>query len=407
MRHFPATALALILLGCATPPIPDTASCESMPALTDLIAARDAVRTHYVYTPAGGVTVDELYDELAERAAAAETRPQHLQVLERFVFGLADHHAHLSANSRSSPRLIPSGTSVWVEYRDGRFIATQVRPGSTAREAGLREGMEILSVNGAPMLELSLPPHSSANSTTARSFAARVALAGTYAEDAVITARGASGAWTARLAPAPAPANDDDRLATLSYPASDVALIRINNSLGNTELPQAFDTLMQRARSARAVILDLRDTPAGGDSVVGRPIMSWFFEGVRGYQRHRKHGREWLETVTGRPDAFRGRLVVLVDHWTGSMGEGVAIGLRSGAGAILIGTPMAGLRGAMESFPLPCLGVDIRLPAEQLFTVEGEPRERAMPDLLIDEDTLSAADTGDPILAAALQLAER
>ena len=403
MRAYVAAALAALLMGCATPPpVENAATCESSPALADLASARDAARAHYAYAPAGGVSVDAIYASLTESAAAAETRPQHLQALEHFVFGLADHHAHLSANSRNSPRLVPSGASVWVEHRGGRFIAAQVRPGSAAREAGLREGMEILTVNGAPMSALRLPPHSRRHADAARSFTARVALAGSYSEDAVITAGAATGAITARLTPAPGNA---DALATLSYPAPDVALIRINNSLGNTDLPATFDALMARARTARVVILDLRDTPGGGDSVVGRPIMSWFVEGERGYQRHRKQGRDWTETVTGRPDAFRGRLLVLVDHWTGSMGEGVAIGLRSAAGATLIGTRMAGLRGAMDSFRLPCLNIDLRLPVEQLFTVSGEPRENASPDVLIDEAALAAEP--DAILAAALRLADR
>jgi C-terminal processing protease CtpA/Prc len=109
--------------------------------------------------------------------------------------------------------------------------------------------------------------------------------------------------------------------------------------------------------------------------------------------------------VTGRRDAYQGRLIVLVDHWTGSMGEGAAIGLRSAAGAKLVGTQMAGLRGAIESFPLPCLGVSVRLPVERLYSVDGTPRELAQPDVIVTEAELAAAGLEDAILGRALQLA--
>ena len=95
----------------------------------------------------------------------------------------------------------------------------------------------------------------------------------------------------------------------------------------------------------------------------------------------------------------------IVDHWTGSMGEGAAIGLRAAAGATLVGTPMAGLRGAIESFPLPCLGASVRLPVERLYSVDGTPRELAQPDVIVTEAELAAAGLEDAILGRALQIA--
>jgi carboxyl-terminal processing protease len=88
------------------------------------------------------------------------------------------------------------------------------------------------------------------------------------------------------------------------------------------------------------------------------------------------------------------------------MGEGLAIGLRSAAGATLVGTSMAGLRGAIEPFPLPCLaGVSIRIPVEQLFTMEGQPRESVTPDVIVSGSDLAAAGESDAILAIAMRQA--
>lgn len=86
------------------------------------------------------------------------------------------------------------------------------------------------------------------------------------------------------------------------------------------------------------------------------------------------------------------------------MGEGTAIGLRAAAGATIVGTPMAGLRGAIESFDVPCFGISLRIPVERLYEVNGTPRELAKPDVLVTEEDLAAAQ-GDAILNRALMLA--
>jgi len=397
-----AVCLAALLCACATArPAAQPAQCSvENAALTDLTAARDAVRLHMAYPLGGGGSVEDAFATLRADAERARTPGEHLHVIETFVYDLADHHIELSTNNQQSPRLVPTGASVWVEYRGGQYVVTQVRPGSAVRAAGLREGMIVDSIDGRAPSALPLPPVNDAGEAFALGFAARVALAGTHAHDAVIVAHDARGRIETLVA-----LNDaqSDGLASLSFPAPDVALIRINNSLGDSDLPAAFDALMARARSARVILLDLRDTPSGGDTDVAEPIMSWFVHGARGYQLDHRGDRTWIANVRGRADAFGGRLIVLADHWTGSMGEGMTIGLRSAAGATYVGTPMAGLRGAIEEFPVPCLGVRIRLPVEQLFTVEGQPRELATPDVLVSEESLATSD--DAVLQAALRLA--
>lgn len=362
---------------------------------------RDAAKRSMAYPLGGGVTADSVYADLETQARAAATKAEHLRVLEAFVYALGDHHAHLSTNGPLSPRLVPSNASVWVESRNGDLVVAEVRSGSPARGAGLREGMVIERIDGQPVSEALKPPPATPEYAEAmRGFAARVALAGTHSHDAVIVARGA-GAVEARLSQ---PVEKDEGLASLNFPRPDVALIRLHNSIGNTDLTPVFSGIMKQAGKAKTIILDLRDTPSGGDSVVAKPLMAWFADGQRGYQKHERGGKSWIERVNGRRDHFQGKLIVLVDHWTGSMGEGAAIGLRSAAGATLVGTPMAGLRGAIESFPVPCLGVSVRLPVERLYSVEGTPRELAAPDVVVTEAELAAAETRDAILERALSL---
>ncbi len=380
---------------------PTLQSLDAEQALFDLGVARDAVKNEMAYSIADEI-VDALHDSLVAQAAAARTRAEHLRVLEAFVYGLGDHHSHLGTNDNLSPRLVPSSASTWVEMRGADLVVTQVRPGSAARTAGLREGMIVDSIDGAAPSELKLPLSGSADAM--RGFAARVALAGTGSHDAVIVAHGANGV-NVSVKMVLDSSNRPDEPVSLSWPKPNVALIRINNQLGESTLPRAFDVVMKEAVKAKTIILDLRDTPSGGDSVIAKPVMSWFVDGTKDYQIHQRGAKRWTEKIKGRPDHFSGKLIVLADHWTGSMGEGMTIGLRAAASASYVGTPMAGLRGAIESTNLPGLKAQLRFPVEQLFEVSGGPRELAEPDVLVTEAQLAAAQNeDDAILKRALEL---
>jgi carboxyl-terminal processing protease len=263
--------------------------------------------------------------------------------------------------------------------------------------------MAIEKIDGVPVAQALKPPPSVPERADAMmGFAGRVLLAGTREHAPVVTVRSTDG--TEVDIPVPPRMASTGNNASINFPLKDVAVIRLNNSIGNTELTPIFDDLMKQAKAMRTVILDLRNTPSGGDSVVAKPLMAWFVEGTKGYQKHERGSESWIEQVEGRKDRFKGKLIVLVDHWTGSMGEGTAIGLRAAAGATIVGTPMAGLRGAIESFDVPCFGISLRIPVERLYEVNGTPRELAKPDVLVTEEDLAAAQ-GDAILNRALMLA--
>jgi hypothetical protein len=101
-------------------------------------------------------------------------------------------------------------------------------------------------------------------------------------------------------------------------------------------------------------VIDLRDTPSGGNSAVARGIMGRLVDKLLPYQRHElvsefrstEIRRVWDEYVAPRGSPFLKPIVVLVGRWTGSMGEGLAIGLNATRGAMVLGRPMAHLLGA-------------------------------------------------------------
>jgi C-terminal processing protease CtpA/Prc len=139
--------------------------------------------------------------------------------------------------------------------------------------------------------------------------------------------------------------------------------------------------------------------------------MSRFIEREGAYQKHsipaeeRSSGvrRSWLELVSPRGDwHYLAPVAVLVDHWTGSMGEGIAIGLDGLGRAIIVGTEMAGLLGATQHVALPNTRIGVNFPSEKLFHVNGTPREQVEPTVRVDLTT-SASDARDAILDTGLE----
>ena len=80
-------------------------------------------------------------------------------------------------------------------------------------------------------------------------------------------------------------------------------------------------------------------------------------------------------------------MVILVNHWTGSVGEGIAIGFDALKRATVIGTKMAGLNGANYSFTMPNSKIGFSFPAEKLFHVNGTARECFIPQIHVDMNT--------------------
>ncbi|HEU4333820.1 MAG TPA: S41 family peptidase [Candidatus Eisenbacteria bacterium] len=353
------------------------------------------------------------------RAEAAGSDSAFLRVLEGALSELYDSHAHLGANTKASPRLVPTGTDLWAEWRDGKAVLTAVRPHSAGERAGLRAGMRVVTVAGAPVEETVaalLPRSLRAPDPAARDWALRVALAGTHDAPVRVTTAAGSGAANDAAAFDFLPGVADPTVpVALEMLAGGVALVKIHNSLGDTGTIAAFDSVLNAARSAKGLLLDLRDTPSGGTSTVARGILGRLVREERPYQRHelpseeREFGvkRSWVEYVSPRgPFTFDAPVVALVGPWTGSMGEGMAIGLDGMKRATILGTPMAGLLGALYQESLPNTGFVARVPAERLYHVDGRPRERFVPRSPRGESGESGDGSaiGDPLVHEALRV---
>lgn len=377
MRHF-GLPLVLLLIGAAPVPSASDYAADARD-LAPLIAA------NYAY-------LDDLQGNAVPQSAAltAARDAVHdadslLHYAEDMIAALADHHALTGKSFKDDWAIVPTYADLWIVAHDGQFVIDAVKPGSPAAAAGIRAGQMLIAVDGMPTgqavaaywARLGLQP-----SGERAAFAARVLAAGRRDRPRHLTIDGRP----VTLASLYDTSGADRPPVTVSQARGETT-IRFNNALGDSATIAAFDAAMAAVPPGARVVLDLTDTPSGGTTSVARAIMGWFVTHPTPYQMHvlpaeeRETGipRRWIELVDPRAGKYHpGPVTIRVGRWTGSVGEGLAIGFAA-LGKPVCGTRMAGLKGAVYDFDLPRTGVRVKFPAERLYSVAGQPRQDFVP----------------------------
>lgn len=339
----------------------------------------------------------------AQAAAAAVTTPrQGVSMLEHLVEALWDHHASLGVNTGISPWLVPSGSDIWVEQQGTDVVVTGIRRNGAADRAGIRPGDLILSING-------LPPEDAARSRirtggddilpARMAWALNAAAAGHRGQTRKIVLARSRERITVELGD---PSPPDIATSVTARMIGEIGYIRFNDSLGNSDTVEAFDAAVEGMRTAKGWIVDLRDTPSGGSTDVAEPVMGRFLTSPAGYQvtLPPRAAASTRQVEPRGPWTLSGPVVVLAGRWTGSMGEGMAIGFDGMKRGTVVGGPMAGLAGGVEAFSLPATDTTLRLPAYGLAHLDGTPREQWVPK---DRAQPDEGGPDDPALARALE----
>jgi C-terminal processing protease CtpA/Prc len=317
-------------------------------------------------------------------------------VLASALSELHDFHAEVRSRLVNRWLPVPTFADVWAEFEPSGSVITAVRRGSDAEHAGIHVGDLITNVGSYPLekaVEARLTPAVPQEDRQAREWALLSVLTGKSDEPRVLGLVTPSGrSYTVTL---PVERHFDRAPGELAMErlSGNIAVIRFNNSLGEQKTVAAFDKALLEAKDTKGLILDLRDVPSGGDSSVALGIMGRFVSKIFPYQRHRipNYGqsdveRNWVEFVAPRgPFTYTAPVVVLVNHWTGSMGEGMAVGFDAMQRAVVVGTRMAHLAGAVSDDKLPKTGVDIAYATEQIYHVDGVPRQNWLPPVLVKE----------------------
>lgn len=334
-----------------------------------------------------------LTEKLRAEAATVDTPDELVRYAERAVTLLADHHAITGASLKDSWAVFPSYGDLWIELRGRDYIIAAVREHSPAERAGVRPGDHLLAIDGMPTAQAVTAFWADLGATGGGEwdgYAARVLAAGRRDRPRRLSVGHALSRPRELSLPNLYSILPADRPPLSTMEKGSGIVIRFHDSLGNDDTIAAFDRAMADLKPGWRVILDLTDTPGGGNTSVARAILGWFVTRPTFYQMHRLPAeeretgiaRQWVEQVLPRAGKYYGGpITVRVGRWTGSMGEGLAIGFGA-IGAQVEGTRMAGLLGAIYDHKLPRTGTMIKLPTERLYATDGTPREKFVPQAI-------------------------
>lgn len=335
-------------------------------------------------------------ETLRIEAAAVETDAQMTRFGERALLLLADHHAMTSSSLKDSWGV--SGRSdLWIELVEGEYLVTSVRALSPAEKAGVRAGDVVTAIGGLPIhqavatfwADLGVTEETDAERNA---FAARVLATGRRDRARDLSFRNRN-EGERRLSLPNLYSIEQPRTPLVSASnRGQETWITFHDSLYDNATLTAFDEVMAETPRDRPLVLDLTNTASGGNTTVARAILGWFTMAEQPYQVHslpaefRRFGveRKWRELVMPREGKYHeGPVEVRVGRWTGSMGEGIALGMDA-LGYRVCGTKMAGLLGAVYTLDVPTTTLRINLPVERLEAVDGTPREDFLPEPCAD-----------------------
>lgn len=363
------------------------------------------------------LTWESRYAKAIKTAASKEAFSA---VIALAISELHDFHAEVRSQMPNRWLPVPTFADIWAEFRGGQAVVIAIRPGSDAERAGIAAGDRITKIGAATIdqaVSARLGAFGTGKEATSRNWALLSVLAGrsdeartisfvnkSFVNKSFINKSGNEQTVTLQVK------RRFDRSAgalTATTLSGNIGVIRFNNSIGEEATVTAFDRALEQLKSTSGLILDLRDVPSGGDSSVALGIMGRFVKTMLPYQRHRIPGygqadveRNWLELVAPRgPFTYTAPMAVLVDHWTGSMGEGMAVGFDAMKRAVVVGTAMAHLAGAVGDLHLSRTGVDVAFATEQLFHINGTPRQDWLPPVLVDA---GGSRNEDPVLVRGL-----
>jgi carboxyl-terminal processing protease len=367
------------------------------------------VNNCYGYFDSKPVDWQKAYHTYRPQAEAARSREELIPVLERMLEELYDPHTHLRANTPASTRLIPTGLDLWAEWKDGKAVVAQVRPGFGAEQAGVRGGMVIEGINGVPVAQAIKGRLGAAlkhPDPAAEQWVLLALLAGRH--DTPRTLRIVGRPDVVELdAPGRHRPGDETYtpLVDRRVLERNIGYVRVRD-LGSREVIRLFDDAMSEVKATRGLMLDLRETPRGGNTIVGEHIIGTLIDAETPYQKIiPPNGQAWLKRASpvAEERRYTRPVVVLVNRWTGSMGEGIAIGLDAARRATVVGTRMAGLNGEVYDLTLPRSGIGFQFTANKIAHPNGTLREAFVPPVLVDLSAPAVANEPDPVLSAGLR----
>jgi len=360
------------------------------------------IKNNYIYLNDKKVDIDCVYSNYQKKIQFIDSEAQRLLFFEYLLDEFYDSHIMLMRAIRQSYRL---DSPIFTVTKEAKTKIKNVWQTQIENINLNIIGAEILKINGIDIsIKIDNFPTicNDKNDFETRNWIANKVISGKYNEPRILTLKLTNGKIVdfdldnVKL-------KKDNSLLTVST-VNNIGIIRLNNSLGENTLIEKFDIAIDSLQKTKGLIIDLRNTTGGGNSYVARGIMSRFIDKNLPYQLHQVSDeswdnqpiikRSWAEYVSPRNKQYKNPIVILVGKWTGSMGEGLAIGFDGLGRAEIVGTEMKRLAGgSTNDFHLKNEKLNYKLITEKIFHINGTPREKYIPENYVSQSTIEKDET--------------
>ncbi|MFK7814360.1 MAG: S41 family peptidase [Maribacter sp.] len=355
---------------------------------------------NYVYLQEKNVDLNCVKEYYKKQIPNIKTEQETILFFEYLLNEFYDNHLTLRTNTNSSFRLF---APIYTSIKNGKLIVTNIWQTQIKNSNQSIIGAEIIKFNGIEFEQVikDFPTHCNDKSfPETKEWIANKILAGRYNEPRILSLKLSNKKEIEYDLDSIKLKNNDSLLDSKTI--NEIGVIRINNSLGNDNLVSEFDKKLNELSNTKGLIIDLRNTVFGGDSYEARGIMSRFISEPEPYQKHSyletsennpDIERSWVEYVTPRLEQYKNPVVILVGRWTGSMGEGLAIGFEGIKRAEIVGSEMRRLAGEVYDFSLKNQRYGYKLSTAKLYHINGTIREDYIPPNYVKQKTTEKDET--------------
>lgn len=366
----------------------------------ELAAIREALDRMYAHRQDKearyGIDEDALFGKTEDRLVAATTWEQY----DAAIYGAlaAFHDSHLTYHPPETAAPARGYTSfrlglTTVLAHDRLLVATSELP-------GVAPGDEVIEIDGRPVADVlraavearAVSRPEAATAAFAKTWTSVLYPKGDAPRARRIRTRDRAGTEH-DIAIAPHESKGKHEVVAIEQ-RGDVAVVAIRSLEGGKARAKAIDETLEKARAAKAIVIDLRGD-RGGIDVVGYRIVADLAQGKASLGTARILAAEetiarrpsWKKlavgpdgwaaldlTVDALPARYAGKLAVVVDAGCVSTCEVVAAALRADAGAVLVGETTGGSTGAPVEVTLASHAT-IAIPTWNLTSAEGKPIE--------------------------------
>lgn len=365
---------------------------------------------YYIYFGDKNIDINCIKEKYGEKIDNIKTNDETVLFFEYLLDEFYDSHLMLNTSIKSSFRLY---SPIYVELKKDKIFIKNIWKTQIENFEIPIIGAEVLKINDIDFQEAinNFPTQcSNKNNAKVREWITNKIISGRYNESRVLTLKLVDNS-VINLDIDKIQVKKETQLLS-SYQKENIGVIRLHNSLGDNSLIEKFDEELNNLFDTKGLIIDLRNTVGGGNTYVAKGIMGRFIDSDLAYQKHftkEKYGsnptvvRSYIEYVSPRGKHYKKPIIVLVGRWTGSMGEGFAIGLDGMKRAKIVGTEMERLAGSMEGISFKYQKYQYRIATEKLFHINGLEREKFVPWYYVNQTNLKK----DVVLEKAFTLLQR